>query len=73
MSITLDQLDFVHPNGLVALKRIHLQVRAGEHVALIGPSGAGKTTLLSVIGARLLPTRGQVTVLDQAVDMQDEH
>ena len=73
MSITLDQLDFVHPNGLVALKRIHLQVRAGEHVALIGPSGAGKTTLLSVIGARLTPSHGQVTVLDQAVDMQDEH
>ena len=73
MSVTLDQLDFIHPNGLVALKRIHLQVRAGEHVALIGPSGAGKTTLLSVIGARLLPTRGQVTVLDQAVDMQAEH
>ena len=73
MSITLDQLDFVHPNGLVALKRIQLQVRAGEHVALIGPSGAGKTTLLSVIGARLTPAHGQVTVLDQAVDMQDEH
>ena len=73
MSVRLDQLDFVHPNGLVALKRIQLEVRTGEHVALIGPSGAGKTTLLSVIGARLAPARGQVTVLDQAVDMQDQH
>jgi len=39
---------------------------------LIGPSGAGKTTLLSVMGARLAPTRGHVTVLDQADGMQDE-
>lgn len=72
MSVTLDQLDFVHPNGWVALKRIQLQVRTGEHVALIGPSGAGKTTLLSVMGARLAPTRGHVTVLDQADGLQDE-
>lgn len=72
MSVTLDQLDFVHPNGWVALERIQLQVRTGEHVALIGPSGAGKTTLLSVMGARLAPTRGHVTVLDQAAGMQDE-
>jgi len=72
MSVTLDQLDFVHPNGWVALERIQLQVRTGEHVALIGPSGAGKTTLLSVMGARLAPTRGHVTVLDQADGMQDE-
>jgi len=72
MSVTLDQLHFVHSNGWVALERIQLQVRTGEHVALIGPSGAGKTTLLSVMGARLAPTRGHVTVLDQADGMQDE-
>ena len=70
MSALLDHVDFVQPNGLVALKGIQLQVSAGEHLALIGPSGAGKTTLLSVIGARLTPTRGHVTVLDHPLDWQ---
>ncbi len=31
------------------LKNISLTVRAGEYVALVGPSGAGKTTLCSLI------------------------
>ena len=70
MSVELDQVGFVHANGFAALKGICLQVQAGEHVALIGPSGAGKTTLLSVIGARLQAS-GTVSVLDRSIDIQD--
>jgi len=71
MSVHLEQVDFVQPNGRVALKNITLHIRAGEQLAVIGPSGAGKTTLLSVMGARLAPTRGQVTVLDQRIAQLD--
>jgi branched-chain amino acid transport system ATP-binding protein len=34
---------------IVALKGIHLEVREGEVVALIGANGAGKTTVLRVL------------------------
>jgi phosphonate transport system ATP-binding protein len=39
-----------------------LDVRAGERIALIGPSGAGKTTLLRLINGSVRPTTGDVTV-----------
>lgn len=43
-----------------ALQRVDLQVRAGEQVAVIGPSGAGKTTLLHILACALRPDSGTV-------------
>jgi lipopolysaccharide transport system ATP-binding protein len=44
------------------LRDVGFEARAGEAVALIGPSGAGKTTLLRAIAGVLAPDRGQVVV-----------
>ena len=32
------------------LRRINLEIAAGEFVTIMGPSGAGKSTLLSILG-----------------------
>jgi len=42
----------------LALREVDLVLRAGEQVAVIGPSGAGKTTLLQVLGCALPPQSG---------------
>ena len=54
--------------NVVALRGLHINMKAGEAIAVVGPSGSGKTTLLNVIGGLDSPTEGKVRVLDQPLD-----
>jgi len=56
------------PNGFL-LDGIRLEVRAGEIVALVGPSGAGKTTLASLVPRFYDVTGGAVRV--DGADVRD--
>ena len=47
-------------DGAAALTDVSLQVRAGETVALVGPSGAGKTTLVNLLPRFVEPSAGTV-------------
>jgi putative ABC transport system ATP-binding protein len=55
------------------LADLHLQVPAGEFLALMGPSGSGKSTLLNLIGGLDRPTRGLVTVAGERLDQLSDH
>lgn len=45
---------------LAAVGGIDLSIRAGERVALVGPSGAGKTTLFNLLNGSIPPDEGEV-------------
>lgn len=62
-ALSLQGVGLVHPNGHRALQNVHLDVAAGERLAVIGPSGAGKTTLLRLAAASLRPSEGRLNVL----------
>lgn len=49
MSLKLTNISKIYPNGVEALKNIHLAINNGEFLALVGPSGCGKSTLLRII------------------------
>lgn len=63
--------EFTHAVGDIEL-RVDLDVRAGDCLAMAGPSGAGKTTILRLLAGTARPDQGLVTHGEQVwVDTRD--
>jgi ATP-binding cassette subfamily B protein len=60
--IVFDRVGFGYGTGRPVLDHVDLKVRAGETVALVGPSGGGKTTLMSLLLRLHDPERGSIRV-----------
>ena len=58
--LAFEDVSFAYTTGQPVLRNVRVSLRAGESVALIGPSGAGKTTLLQMIPRFLDPDSGVV-------------
>ncbi|MGI5524343.1 ABC transporter ATP-binding protein [Micromonospora sp. CA-259024] len=66
-SISLQGIQKRYPDGTEAVRKLSLDVRAGELVVLIGPSGCGKSTVLRMINRLIEPTGGRITLGDEDV------
>ena len=48
-NVTFENVTFSYDGAVNILENFNLQVRAGESIALVGPTGAGKTTVVNLI------------------------
>ena len=61
--VAVENVSFTYPGtDAPALNSVNLTVRAGQTVALVGPSGAGKTTLSNLVARFYDPSSGRVTL-----------
>ncbi len=59
-AVTLHAVSFHYPGGPPLLDRIELELKPGDHAALMGPGGAGKGTLLDLMFGLRWPSAGSV-------------
>ena len=73
VSLSLQNLNFTYPGQpLPVLKNITLDVRAGEHIALLGQTGCGKSTLLQLLTRGWDITSGTLEINGHAIGDYDE-
>lgn len=61
--IVVDHIDFTYPGSeRPVLRDVHVTIRQGTTVALVGASGAGKTTFADILAGLMPVTSGQILV-----------
>jgi ABC-type multidrug transport system fused ATPase/permease subunit len=58
--LTFEGVHFNYQRRVDTLKDISFEARAGQRVAIVGPTGAGKTTLISLLPRFYDPARGRI-------------
>ena len=61
LDIIAKDLSVYSLDGSLLLGPVSFQIKANEHVAIVGPSGAGKTSLLNAL-LGFLPYKGQLSI-----------
>ncbi len=66
--VVFENVSFAYRESEVVLRDVSLQAKAGQTIALVGPTGSGKTTIINIIPRFYNPTKGAVYV--DGVDIQ---
>jgi ATP-binding cassette subfamily B multidrug efflux pump len=68
-NIRFDRVNFAYEPGRPILKDVSLEIRAGEKLAIVGPTGSGKSTLIRLLGRFYDFDHGMIFI--DNIDLQD--
>lgn len=63
-AVKFDNVLFEYEKGVPVLKHVSFDVKAGESIALVGPTGAGKSTIINLLSRFYNVTEGAVLIDD---------
>ena len=64
MSISIQQISYIHPDKEVLFSDLNFAISKGQKLGLVGNNGCGKSTLLQIIAGQLSPSSGVIVRLD---------
>lgn len=62
--VDFDNVTFAYEEGINILENMNLHVKAGESIALVGPTGAGKSTIVNLLCRFYNINGGSISVCD---------
>ena len=68
-NIRFDRVNFAYEPGRPILRDLSLNIRAGEKLAIVGPTGSGKSTLIRLLGRFYDFDHGMIFI--DNIDLQD--
>lgn len=71
--ITIEHMDFSYVSDVPFIKDFNLEVTAGKHVALVGPTGCGKTTLINLLMRFYETDEGRILLDGQDITSVNRH
>jgi putative spermidine/putrescine transport system ATP-binding protein len=57
-----------YDGATLVVKHLDLDIRRGEFLTLLGPSGSGKTTTLMMLAGFEMPTYGEISLGNTAIN-----
>ena len=67
LDVRFENVSFGYKEGQLVLREVDFAVRAGEHVAIVGPTGAGKSTMIQLLTRFRDPVVGRILVGGQDI------
>jgi len=71
--IEFDNVEFYYEEDKPVLRDFNLRVRAGETIAIVGPTGSGKSTIINLLCRFYEPKRGQIRISGQDYTRFSQH
>lgn len=73
VAVEMKNVSFSYDGSNQVVRDINLQIKDGEHVAIVGGSGGGKSTILRLLEAFLSPDCGEILYYGEALSSHSLH